>query len=81
LLFRGLDTYNFLAILAILLSVGIVPIITTLLFAKASHDDLESKRELLAIAVEVEKAATAWRARHQTPDRESHSVSTFDTVA
>jgi hypothetical protein len=51
-------------------TVGVVPTIATLLFSKTSRDDRESRRELLAIAVEVEKATTSWRARHQTPDRE-----------
>jgi hypothetical protein len=62
--------FSLLAILAVMLSVGMVPIITTLLFAKTTHDDLESQRELLATAVEVEKIRMSWRARHRTPDRE-----------
>ena len=37
---------------------------------KTSRNDREFRRELLAIAVEVEKTTTSWRARHQTPDRE-----------
>jgi hypothetical protein len=60
--------FSLLAILVIVLAV--VPTIATLLFSKTSRDDRESRRELLAIAVEVEKATTSWRARHQTPDRE-----------
>jgi hypothetical protein len=62
--------FSLLAILVIVLAVGVVPTIATLLFSKTSRDDRESRRELLAIAVEVEKATTSWRARHQTPDRE-----------
>jgi hypothetical protein len=62
--------FSLLAILVIVLAVGVVPTIATLLFSKTSRADRESRRELLAIAVEVEKAATSWRARHQTPDRE-----------
>jgi len=62
--------FSLLAILAILSTVGVAPTIATLLFSKTSRDDRESRRELLAIAVEVEKATTSWRARHQTPDRE-----------
>ena len=62
--------FSLLAILVIVLAVGVVPTIATLLFSKTNRDDRESRRELLAIAVEVEKATTAWRARHQTPDRE-----------
>jgi len=62
--------FSLLAILAILSTVGVAPTIATLLFSKTRRDDRESRRELLAIAVEVEKATTSWRARHQTPDRE-----------
>ena len=62
--------FSLLAILVIVLAVGVVPTIATLLFSKTSRADRESQRELLAIAVEVEKAMTSWRARHQTPDRE-----------
>jgi hypothetical protein len=62
--------FSLLAILVIVLAVGVVPTIATLLFSKTSRADRESRRELLAIAVEVEKATTSWRARHQTPDRE-----------
>ena len=62
--------FSLLAILVIVLAVGVVPTIATLLFSKTSRDDRESRRELLAIAVEVEKVTTSWRARHQTPDRE-----------
>lgn len=62
--------FSLLAILVIVLAVGVVPTIATLLFSKTSRDDRESRRELLAIAVEVEKATTSWRARHKTPDRE-----------
>jgi hypothetical protein len=62
--------FSLLAILVIVLAVGVVPTIATLLFSKTSRDDRESRRELLAIAVEVEKATTSWRARHQTPDCE-----------
>jgi hypothetical protein len=49
---------------------GVAPIIATLLFSKTSRHDRESERELLAIAVEVEKATTSWRARRQTADHE-----------
>jgi hypothetical protein len=52
-------------------TVGVAPTIAILLFSKTSRDDRESGRELLAIAVEVEKATTSWRARHQSPDGES----------
>ena len=62
--------FSLLAILAIVSTVGVAPIIATLLFGTTSRHDRESERELLAIAVEVEKATTSWRARHQTPDRE-----------
>jgi hypothetical protein len=62
--------FSLLAILVIVLAVGVVPTIATLMFSKTSRADRESRRELLAIAVEVEKATTSWRARHQTPDRE-----------
>jgi hypothetical protein len=62
--------FSLLAILAILSTVGVVPTITTLLFSKTSRDDRESERELLAIAVEVEKAATSWRTRHQKANHE-----------
>jgi hypothetical protein len=62
--------FSVLAILAVVLSVGVIPIITTLLFIKTTQDDLESQGKLLATAVEVEKIRTSWRARHQTPDRE-----------
>ena len=62
--------FSLLAILAILWTVGVAPTIATSLFSKTSRDDRESKRELLAIAVEVEKAATSWRARRQTGDHE-----------
>jgi hypothetical protein len=62
--------FSLLAILAIILSVSSIPIITTLLFVKTGQDDLESQRELLATAVQVEKIQMSWRARHQTPDRE-----------
>ena len=62
--------FSLLAILVIVLAVGVVPTIATLLFSKTSRDDRKSRRELLAIAVEVEKATTSWRARHQIPDRE-----------
>ena len=62
--------FSLLAILVIVLAVGVVPTIATLLFSKTSRDDRESRRELLAIAVEVEKATTSWRARRQTADDE-----------
>jgi hypothetical protein len=62
--------FSLLAILAILWTVGVAPTIATSLFSKTSRDDRESKRELLAIAVEVEKATTSWRARRQTADYE-----------
>jgi hypothetical protein len=62
--------FSLLAILAIVSTVGVAPAIATLLLSKTSRDDRESRRQLLAIAVEVEKATTSWRARHQTPDRE-----------
>jgi hypothetical protein len=65
--------FSLLAILVIVLAVGVVPTIATLLFSKTSRDDRESRRELLTIAVEVEKATTSWRARHQTPARSSPS--------
>jgi len=61
--------FSLLAILAIVTTVGVAPAIGTLLFSKTSRDDRESRREL-AIAVEVEKATTSWRTRHQTPDCE-----------
>ena len=63
--------FSLLAILVIVLAVGVVPTIATLMFSKTSRDECESRRELLAIAVEVEKATTSWRARHQSPDGES----------
>ena len=62
--------FSLLAILVIVLAVGVVPTIATLLFSKTSRDDRESRRESLAIAVEVEKATTSWRARRQTADHE-----------
>lgn len=62
--------FSLLAILAIVSTVGAAPIIATLLFSKTSRDDRESERELLAIAVEVEKARTSWRARHQKAGHE-----------
>jgi hypothetical protein len=64
------DMFSLLAILVVILSVGSIPIITTLLFIKTGREDLESQRELLATAVQVEKIQMSWRARHQTPDRE-----------
>jgi hypothetical protein len=63
--------FSILAILAIMSTVGVAPTIAMLLFSKTRRDDRESGRELLAIAVEVEKATTSWRARHQSPDGES----------
>ena len=62
--------FSLLAILAVVSTVGVAPIIATLLFSKTSRDDRESERELLAIAVEVEKATTSWRARRRTADHE-----------
>jgi hypothetical protein len=62
--------FSLLAILAVTLSIGLIPIITTMLFVKTTHDDLEFQRELLVTAVQVEKIRTSWRARHQTPDRD-----------
>jgi hypothetical protein len=62
--------FGLLAVLAILSTVGAAPIIATLLFSKTRGDDRESRRESLAIAVEVEKATTSWRARHKTADHE-----------
>jgi hypothetical protein len=62
--------FSFLAILVIVSTVGVAPIIATLLFSRTSRDDRESKRELLAIAVEVEKATTSSRARRQTAHHE-----------
>jgi hypothetical protein len=73
--------FNLLAILVIVLAVGVVPTIATLLFSKTSRDDRESRRELLAIAVEVEKATTSWRARHQHRTANCDDVSTFDAAA
>jgi hypothetical protein len=63
--------FSVLAILAIVSTVGAVPTIATLLFSKTSRHDRVSQRELLATAVEVEKATASWRARHQSPDGES----------
>ena len=51
--------FSLLAILVIVLAVGVVPTIATLLFSETSRDDRKSRRELLAIAVEVEKATTS----------------------
>jgi hypothetical protein len=62
--------FSLLAILAIVSTVCVAPTIATLLFSKTSRDDCESRRESLAIAVEVEKARTGWRARDQTSDGE-----------
>jgi len=62
--------FSFLAILAIVSTVCAASTIATLLFSKTRRDDCESRRESLAIAVEVEKATASWRARHQTPDGE-----------
>ena len=62
--------FSLLAILAVMLSIALIPIITTMFFVKTTHDDLEFQRELLATAVQVEKIRTSWRARHQTPDRD-----------
>jgi hypothetical protein len=62
--------FSLLAILAIVSTVSAAPILAALLFSKTGPVDRESERELLAIAVEVEKAATSWRARHQTADHE-----------
>jgi hypothetical protein len=56
---------SLLALVAIVLSVGLIPIITTSLFVKPSRDE---QKELLTIAVEVEKYLNSWYARHQTPD-------------
>ena len=60
--------FSLLAIFAIVASAGAIPIIIAWLFVRPSWDDRE--RESLAIAVEVEKNLTSWRARHQTPDQE-----------
>jgi hypothetical protein len=62
--------FNLFAMLAVILSIGLIPIITAMLFVKSTNDDLELQRELLATAVQVEKIRTSWRARHQTPDRD-----------
>jgi hypothetical protein len=62
--------FSLLAILAIVSTVAVAPTISTLLFGKPSREDCESRRESLAIAVEVEKATAAWRARHQARDGE-----------
>ena len=62
--------FSLLDILAVMLSIALIPIITTMLFVKTTHDDLEYQREFLATAVQVEKIRTSWRARHQTPDRD-----------
>lgn len=62
--------FSLIAIFAIMLSAGAIPIIIASLFLRARRDDLASQRELLATTVEVEKMLSSWRARHQTPDRE-----------
>jgi hypothetical protein len=62
--------FSLLAIVALVLWVGALPIIAAWLFVKRSRDDFESQRELLAIAVEAEKLRTSWRARHQKPNCE-----------
>ena len=49
---------------------GALPIVTAWLFGKIARDDLESQKELLPIAVEVEKIQAERRACHPTPDRE-----------
>jgi hypothetical protein len=46
--------FSLLAVLAVMLSIGLIPIITTLLFVKKGRDDLEFQRELLPTAVQVE---------------------------
>jgi hypothetical protein len=63
--------FGLLAVLAILSTIGAPPIIATLLLSKTRRDDRESRRESLAIAVEVEKATTSWRARHKMAEHES----------
>jgi hypothetical protein len=52
--------FSLLAIIAVMLSIALIPIITTMLFVKTTRDDLEFQRELLATAVQVEKIRTSW---------------------
>jgi hypothetical protein len=73
--------FSLLAILAILWTVGVAPTIATSLFSNTSRDDRESKRELLAIAVEVERPQHP--GAHVVKQRTTNcdGVSTFDAAA
>ncbi len=58
--------FAILAVLAIVLSAGAIPVIVEWLLVSQS---LADRTQLLAITVEVEKNLNSWRARHQTLDR------------
>ena len=61
--------FSLLAILAIVLTVAVLPIFAAALaalFVCSNRDGRESEKDLQAIAVRVEKYQNSWRARHQT---------------
>ncbi len=58
--------FAILAVLAIVLSAGAIPVIMDWLFVSPN---LYDRTQSLAITVEVERNLNSWRARHQTLDR------------
>jgi len=66
--------FSLLAILAILVTVAVLPFIAAALaalFTRSNPDDLESEKELLAAAIRVEKYKNSWRARHSNAGLET----------
>ena len=62
--------FTFLAVSAIIVAAGAIPVVIASLFLKTSRNDLACERELLMIAVDAEKIRTSWRARHEALDRD-----------
>ncbi len=62
--------FTLLAISAIILAIGAIPVVMASLFLKTSRNDLVSERELLTIAVDAGKIRSSWRARHEMLDRD-----------
>ena len=63
--------FTFLAISAIILVVGTIPVVMASLFGKPSRNNLVSDSKLLSIAVDVEKLRSLWRAHHEMLDRDA----------
>jgi hypothetical protein len=54
-----------LVVLAVVLAIGMIPVTGRRLFGQRGQEDIESREERLATAVEVETLVTTWRVRHR----------------